>query len=99
MQSVRENLKERHFNLALHKAWVDEEEGVATFPLYNGEFHLVGYQQYRPLGSKKAFNNPREGKYYTYRKGEDNYGVWGMESWYNTHKHCSSQKAYLMRQD
>jgi 5S rRNA maturation endonuclease (ribonuclease M5) len=40
----------------------------------------VGYQQYRPSGDKKMFNNPKEGRYFTFRKDRV-VGVWGLESW------------------
>jgi hypothetical protein len=78
--TVLENLKARHFDTRLHTAWVDEEEGVATFPLWNLSSQLVGYQQYRPSGDKKKFNHPKEGRYFTWRKGLV-VGVWGLESW------------------
>jgi len=78
--TVLKHLRSRHFNTQLHTAWVDESEGVATFPLWNLSGKLVGYQQYRPFGNKKKFNNPKEGKYFTYRKDKV-VGAWGFESW------------------
>ena len=63
-----------------HTAWVDEDEGVASFPLWNLSGQMVGYQQYRPYGDKKRFNHPKEGKYFTWRKDKV-VGVWGLESW------------------
>jgi DNA primase len=47
--------------------------------LYNLSGQVVGYQQYRPEGEKKPQNNPKEGKYFTYRR-KDTLAVWGVES-------------------
>ena len=58
---------------------LDEVEQVATFYLWNLSGQLVGYQQYRPNGEKKAQNSPREGKYFTYKK-QPTLAVWGVES-------------------
>jgi len=78
--SVLANLKSRCLDLKTHTAWVDEDEGVATLPLWNLSGQMVGYQQYRPEGDKKRFNHPKEGKYFTWRKDKV-IGVWGLESW------------------
>lgn len=78
--TIVEHLRVRHMNLDLHRVWIDELEGVATFPLWNLSGQLSGYQQYRPNGDKKAFNHPKDGKYFTYRKNLI-IGVWGLESW------------------
>lgn len=80
MSTVYNNLKDRYFDLALHTAWVDENEGVATFPLWNLSGCLVGYQQYRPSANKKKDNHPKMSRYFTYRKNKV-VGVWGLESW------------------
>lgn len=74
-----EHLRSRHLDLKLHRPMLDEAEGVATFYLWNLSGQLVGYQQYRPLGEKRPQNNPKEGKYYTYR-GLPTLAVWGVES-------------------
>jgi hypothetical protein len=58
---------------------LDDVERVATFYLWNLSGQLVGYQQYRPDGEKKPNNNPKEGKYFTYRK-QPTLTVWGVES-------------------
>ena len=79
MKTVTEHLKDRHLNLELHRPMVDEENRVATFFLYNLSGALVGYQQYRPEGEKKPQNNPKQGKYFTYRK-QPTLAVWGVES-------------------
>jgi DNA primase len=74
-----EHLKSRHLDLELHRPVLSDTEGVATFYLWNLSGQLVGYQQYRPLGEKKPQNNPKEGKYFTYRK-QPTLAVWGVES-------------------
>lgn len=79
MDTVLQHLKNRHLNVELHRPMVDEVERVATFLLYNLSGQVVGYQQYRPEGEKKPSNNPKLGKYYTYRK-QPTLAVWGVES-------------------
>lgn len=74
-----EHLRSRHLDLRLHRPMLDEAEGIATFYLWNLSGQLVGFQQYRPKGEKRQHNNPKEGKYYTYRK-LPTLAVWGVES-------------------
>lgn len=78
--TVLQNLRSRYFDMNLHTVWVDEDEGVATFPLWNLSGQLVGYQQYRPSATKKKDNHPKMSRYFTYRKNKV-VGVWGLESW------------------
>jgi hypothetical protein len=80
VMTIVEHLRERHLNTKLHTTWVDEVEGVATFPLWNLTGQLTGYQQYRPSASKKPDNNPRDSRYFTWRKDKV-VGIWGLESW------------------
>lgn len=68
MTKLTEHLKARHLDLDLHRPVLDDENDVATFYLWNLSGQLVGYQQYRPSGSKTNHNDPREGKYFTFRK-------------------------------
>jgi hypothetical protein len=77
--TVTDHLRTRHLDLSLHRPVVDNEEGVATFFLYNLSGQLVGYQQYRPGADKKAKNHPKDGRYFTYRK-QPTVAVWGVES-------------------
>lgn len=79
MNNLVNHLKSRHLDLNLHQPIIDEENGVATFYLWNLSGQLVGYQQYRPKGEKKTSNNPKEGKYFTYKK-QPTLAVWGVES-------------------
>lgn len=78
--NIFSHVVERGVDPNVHKFWVDEIEGVATFPITNLSGQLVGYQQYRPSADKKRKNNPKEGRYYTYTL-KDTRGVWGLESW------------------
>jgi len=77
--NLTEHLRSRHLDLELHRPMLDDVERVATFYLWNLSGQLVGYQQYRPEGEKKPNNNPKEGKYFTYRK-QPTLTVWGVES-------------------
>lgn len=79
MLPMKEHLKSRHLNLELHRPVLDETNRVVTFYLWNLSGQLVGIQQYRPDGLKTQSNNPREGKYFTYRK-QPTVAVWGVES-------------------
>jgi 5S rRNA maturation endonuclease (ribonuclease M5) len=75
------HLIDRHVNFDLHRVWLDEAKQVATFPLYNLAGTLLGYQQYRPNGSKAVNNDPREGKYFTRKPSNPEPSYWGVESW------------------
>lgn len=83
MEPLAQHLKRRHLDVTLHNPVLDDVERVATFYLWNLSGQLVGYQQYRPEGIKKPQNNPKEGKYFTYRK-MPTLSVWGVESLYLT---------------
>lgn len=73
------HLESRHCDLDLHRPILDNEERIATFYLWNLSGELAGYQQYRPEGEKKPQNNPKQGKYYTYRK-RPTLAVFGVET-------------------
>ncbi len=76
-----QHLVSRNLNFNLHRVWLDEAKQVATFPLYNLAGTLLGYQQYRPEGSKAVNNDPREGKYFTRKPNNPEPSYWGVESW------------------
>lgn len=78
--TVLQHLHSRYFDTKLHTHWVDEAEGVATFPLWNLSGQMVGYQQYRPSAGKQKDNHPKMSRYFTWRKNKV-VGVWGLESW------------------
>lgn len=75
---LEDHLKERCLDTSIHTVWYGE--GVVSFPIYQLDGALVGYQQYRPFAPKAVPNNPRLGRYYT-RIRPDKYSVWGLESW------------------
>lgn len=81
METVREHLIKRNVDLDLHEhLFIDEEERVATFLLTNGAGHITGYQQqYRPDATKEKRNNPKEGRYFTYRT-KSTIAFFGFES-------------------
>ena len=80
MHHIYSNLLERKLDTKLHHVWIDEENNLAIFPLFNLNGQLVGYQQYNPNADKLAKNNPKEGRYFTLLK-DKKVGVWGLESW------------------
>jgi hypothetical protein len=71
----------RNVDFNLHRVWLDDDNQVAIFPLYNLAGVLLGYQQYRPNGSKAVNNDPREGKYFTRKPNNPEPSYWGVESW------------------
>ena len=79
METLLQHLKNRHMDVILHRPVLDVENDVATFYLWNLSGGLCGYQQYRRTGEKKPQNNPKEGKYFTYRK-QPTLALWGVES-------------------
>lgn len=78
--TILAHLHSRYLNTKLHKVWVNEQEGVATFPIWNLSGQLLGYQAYSPDKDKTAQNDPRYGRYFT-RLKDGKVGVWGLESW------------------
>lgn len=78
--TVYDHLLTRHLDMRLHRVWVAEELGCASFPLWNLSGQLLGYQRYRPHASKALNNDPREGRYFT-RVVNGNTAAWGLESW------------------
>jgi len=79
VDTLTDHLRKRHLDVNLHRPVLDDVERVVTFFLYNLSGQLVGYQQYRPEGEKKPHNNPKFGKYFTYKK-QPTLAVWGVES-------------------
>lgn len=73
------HLSSRYYLLDRYsQTWIDQQQEVFTFPLWNLSGQLVGYQQYRPNGDKKQRRNPKEGKYFTY-VSPGQIGVWGLD--------------------
>lgn len=52
---------------------------TVVFPLYNLSGQMIGYQQYRPSGSKQERRNPKLGKYFTYVSKNQGNAVWGLD--------------------
>lgn len=66
MKTLRDHLSERRLNPALYSGVsLDEENTVATFPLWNLSGRMVGFQQYRPLTPKSNQSKPNEQRYFT----------------------------------
>lgn len=71
--SLEQHLKDRYMDVTRYTSvWVDEETQTATFGLYNLSGKLVGYQQYKPFGSKdhRQEKDPRNMKYFTHATPE-----------------------------
>ncbi len=79
MATLREHLIQRHLDLNLHHAWIDEENGVASFPMFGATGVYAGYLQYRPSGEKKLKNDKKDGMYFCFRS-QAHCGFWGWES-------------------
>jgi len=75
------NLHSRHLDTDLHQVWLDDENDVAVFPLWNFSGQMAGYHMYRPNKDKVLNNHPYEGRYFT-KAGEAQAVFWGIESWY-----------------
>lgn len=73
MMNFKTHINDRCRNQPDRYGWVDYDEEVFTVPLWNLSGQLKGYQQYRwdSDKSKSKKNNPKEGRYFTYRKSED----------------------------
>jgi DNA primase len=77
--NLKEHLEQRHCDIKLHNPILDQEEEVVTFLLYNLSQQIVGFQQYRPNGTKNKKNDPREGRYFTFHR-KQTIAVFGIES-------------------
>lgn len=64
---MREHLLSRGCSPEKYRVWIDNDNGVAVFPLYDSCGKWYGYQQYRPSGTKyqRANVNPKEMRYFT----------------------------------
>lgn len=81
MNSIAQHLIDRHVDLSLYRIGIDEKERVATFLLYNLSGAPCGYQQYRPGADKARKNDPRQGRYFTYRT-PGQIAVFGLETFH-----------------
>ena len=77
------HLKDRGVDTNKTHVYVDPTSNMATFPVYDNNGRMVGYQQYNPLGDKKQRKgvDPKDLKYFSYLSEEfKRNGVWGLES-------------------
>lgn len=79
MNLVKHLLSRNYDPSRYQTTWFDHADSVVTVPLYDSGKHLVGYQQYRPLETRKCVNHPREARYFTYTP-RGKYGFWGLET-------------------
>lgn len=85
MPTVLQKLSERHLNPSLYQMHINEEDGVATFYLFNLTGKIVGYHTYRWYADKTTHNNPKESRYYTHvsrpsASKDPELSVWGLET-------------------
>lgn len=88
---MKQHLAERHLDLSRYSGvLVDPRDDAVTFLLWNLSGQCVGYQTYRPAGSKERNNIKDESKYYLMPGEEDPNGVkdarkriavWGLETY------------------
>lgn len=90
--SIRDHLLSRGVDTTSINVYLNEIEGIATFPIWNMSGQLAGYQQYNPARAKslhiEGVTCKSELKYFTYaglegdplrRKGKKKLLVWGLE--------------------
>lgn len=73
METLSNHLTSRYCDVSKYSVFLDEEERVATFLLFNLSGQIVGIQKYRPEGAKKS-ESPENSKYFTMA------GIEGIES-------------------
>ena len=77
--NLREHLLSRHCDPDKYAVQLDEENGVATFFLYNLSGQITGYQQYRPNAPKTQSNDEAKGKYYTFVSDTKKPAMFGVD--------------------
>lgn len=78
--TLEEHLKSRHMSLEYYTHWLNYDECLVQFALWNLCGQMIGYHKYRRYGDKSLPNDPWQGKYFSrFRHGF--VGVWGMETW------------------
>ncbi len=77
-----EHLEDRSFGIGMQADgkyyYVDMENEVVTFPIWNLSGQMLGYQEYKWLKPKTHGNCPRDQKYYTYLPKQV-LGVYGLD--------------------
>lgn len=77
--NLREHLLSRFCDPDKYAVQLDEENGVATFFLYNLSGQITGYQQYRPNAPKTQSNDEAKGKYYTFVSDTKKPAMFGVD--------------------
>ena len=81
---IENHLRARGLDPGRTQVILDKQTNQATFILYNLSGQLVVYQKYNPNGDKKAFNDSKLGRYFTYVTKESEksskMAVWGTET-------------------
>lgn len=80
-QKMIQHLKSRHLNPYLYTS-VSMTDEVVVFPLWNLSHQMVGYQQYRPTGTKAGRGDPKRAKYFTWvrkERGKPAVTAWGLD--------------------
>lgn len=78
--TIAQHLLDRHTDVSRYSVMIDENEGVATFLLFDLSGAVSGYQQYRPAADKVRKNDQNDGRYFTY-KSTGRHAVFGLETW------------------
>ena len=80
--NIIDEVNRRHRPPHVTNIWYDIDKCLATFPLYDVNGRLTGYQQYNPTTTEKKTNDPRSSRYFTYQPPVKNTGwpvCWGLE--------------------
>ncbi len=74
------HLLSRHYDPSRYQTtWLDEVQGLITFPLYDLGKRLQGCQQYRPSSMDKKSHSRETSRYYMDRRAQT-FGVFGLET-------------------
>ena len=86
LESLEEHLKRRRLEVDRYTSiYLNEEERIISFLVWNLSGQLVGFQKYRPDADKMLRNSEHVGRYYTYFTGDSKQkmiGVWGLETYH-----------------
>ena len=87
---LRDHLLERGLDPDKYSVFMDDENSIATFKIWDLSGRMVGYQQYNPNGTKSIRNDEKHRdklKYFTFigdegdpGHGKKKLGAWGLES-------------------
>ena len=79
---IRKHLRSRSLDPDKTRVHIDDEKGLATFPIFNKVTgQMIGYQQYNPAGAREFHNDKELSRYFTYITPEHRgTAAWGTES-------------------